>query len=304
MRVFPSELIRFAAMTHPAHPILARPWRFALQVLKGFRDSQGILLSGAVAYYTLLSLIPLFTFMLLVLSHLVDQERLLATLTGYVALLVPGEAKPVAEQARHLLAHRSAAGWFLVAALLSFASLAFATLERAMKVIFHHRTAARQRNFLESALIPYLYIVLLGIGLLLTTLITSVLQAIGTHHVALVGREFTLNHLLLILIYLVGLGGEIAMLTAIYTVMPVGRVRLRHAFLGGVTAGLLWELTRHLLVWYFATMSLVGLVYGSFATTIVALFTLEAAAVILLLGAQVIAEYERIVGQPAATPSR
>jgi hypothetical protein len=32
---------------------------------------------------------------------------------------------------------------------------------------------------------------------------------------------------------------------------------------------LLWEATRHILLWYFSTLSVVGVVYGSLATTIV-----------------------------------
>ena len=38
---------------------------------------------------------------------------------------------------------------------------------------------------------------------------------------------------------------------------------------------------------------MVNLIYGSFATAVVALLSIEVAAVILLLGAQVIAELER-----------
>jgi uncharacterized BrkB/YihY/UPF0761 family membrane protein len=48
------------------------------------------------------------------------------------------------------------------------------------------------------------------------------------------------------------------------------------------------------LVWYFSSLSLVNVIYGTFATAIIILISLEAAATILLLGAQVIAEYERI----------
>jgi len=55
------------------------------------------------------------------------------------------------------------------------------------------------------------------------------------------------------------------------------------------------------MVWYFSTLSLVNVIYGSFAATIIILLSLEAAAIILLLGAQVIAEYERI-GLPSAAP--
>jgi uncharacterized BrkB/YihY/UPF0761 family membrane protein len=82
--------------------------------------------------------------------------------------------------------------------------------------------------------------------------------------------------------------------------MPVGRLELRHALIGGITAVVLWEITRHILVWYFSTLSLVNVVYGTFATAIIILITLEAGATILLIGAQVIAEYERIGTNPSA----
>jgi membrane protein len=75
--------------------------------------------------------------------------------------------------------------------------------------------------------------------------------------------------------------------------MPVGRVAIHRALLGALAATLLWEVVRHVLVWYFARLSMVNVFYGSIATTIIVLLTLEIAALIVLLGAQVIAELER-----------
>ena len=70
--------------------------------------------------------------------------------------------------------------------------------------------------------------------------------------------------------------------------------------IGGVAATVLWEVVRHVIVWYFRTLSLVNLVYGSLATTVIVLLTLEVAALILLFGAQVIAELERRADAPHA----
>ena len=61
---------------------------------------------------------------------------------------------------------------------------------------------------------------------------------------------------------------------------------------------MLWELTRHVLVWYFATLSQIGTVYGSLTSAIVVLLSFELASTLLLFGAQVIAEYERIGRHP------
>jgi len=64
----------------------------------------------------------------------------------------------------------------------------------------------------------------------------------------------------------------------------------------------LWEIIRHALAWYFATISRVEVVYGPLTTAIVVLLSVEIAATLLLLGAQVIAEYERIEAGDADKP--
>ena len=185
-----------------------------------------------------------------------------------------------------------------------FSSLAFTVLENAMSVIFLHRVVERKRRFIFSVLIPYVYILSLGVGLLLVTLVAGSLQAVGKESVNLFGREWSLNGVSGVLLYLLGLAGEIFVLTSVYLVMPAGRLAWRHALIGGVSATVLWEISRHVLVWYFATLSQIRTVYGSLTTSIVVLLSLEIAALVLLVGAQVIAEYERIEWEPVARPPK
>jgi membrane protein len=61
-------------------------------VLRGFKRNQGLLLSGAVAYYTLLSFIPLSILILIVLSHFVGEEQLFTTISTYMEMALPGSA--------------------------------------------------------------------------------------------------------------------------------------------------------------------------------------------------------------------
>src|ERR1700694_3786084 len=72
-----------------AKRLFKQPGTFALAVVKQFRANQGVLLAGAVAYYTLLSLVPLLILILLALSHVVDEERLLVTLRASLEFVVP-----------------------------------------------------------------------------------------------------------------------------------------------------------------------------------------------------------------------
>ena len=277
---------------------------FAGRVFAGFRGNQGVLLAGGVAYYTLLSILPLLILLLIALSHVIDEAQLMTTLGRYLEMVLPGQSRAVMDEVSSFLAHRKVVGPVLMVTLVFFSSLAFTVLENAMSVIFHHRVAIRRRHYLISALIPYCYIMVLGIGLLLVTIVAGALQAIGAESIDVLGRTWSLSGVSGLLLYLLGVGGEVLVLTSIYLVMPVGRLSLRTALIGGVTATVLWEITRHTLVWYFSTLSQVKLVYGSLTTAIVVLLSLEIAAMVLLLGAQVIAEFERIRRGRVVTGSR
>jgi YihY family inner membrane protein len=214
-------------------------------------------------------------------------------LRRYLDLLVPGQSRAVVDEVAHFLDNRDVITWVLGATMLFFSSLAFTVLENAMSVIFVHRVTIRRRHFLISAVLPYCYVLALGVGVMVVTLVAGALQVMGQESVGLFGHVWSLHGVSGLLLYLLGLTGEILVLTSIYLVMPVGHLSPSHALVGGVTAALLWEIARHVLVWYFSTLSQVNLVYGSMATAIVVMFSLEIGATLLLFGAQVIAEYER-----------
>lgn len=282
--------------------ILTHPGAFALQVIRAFRANQGLLLAGAVAYYTLLSIVPLLILIVIALSHVIDQAELLATLRHALKWVVPGQSTALVEELAAFLAHREVIGWVLLVTMMFFSSLAFTVLENAMSVIFLHRVTVRRRHFLVSALLPIGYIVIIGAALLVGTLVFVNLLAIGKVNIIFLQHIWSLDGFSRFLLYLGGVAVEILLITSIYLFMPVGRLSLRHALIGGATAGLLWEIIRHALVWYFGTLSHVSVVYGAFTTAIIVLLSLELAATLLLLGAQVIAEYERFGRVDANAP--
>jgi len=286
----------------PAAQVLMHPGAFALQVIKAFRANQGLLLAGAVAYYTLLSIVPLLILVVIALSHVIDQAVLLETLRRALEWVVPGQSKAVVQELAAFLAHRDVLGWVLLGTMLVFSSLAFTVLENAMSVIFLHRVVVRRRHFIVSALLPLGYVVFIGIGLFVGTVVLAVASAVGEENVVVLGHNWSLGPTSRLALSIGGVAAEIVFLSSLYFFMPVGRLPVRHALIGGTTAALLWEIIRHGLTWYFGTLSQVNVVYGSLTTAIVALLSLEIAATLLLLGAQVIAEYERIGTVDAKAP--
>jgi len=279
--------------TTRARSALKRPGKFLLRVLVGFKRNQGLLLAGAVAYYTLLSIIPMLALILVGLSHFIEEEQLYNAILTNLKLVIPQHAEMVAGQVWGFFARRQLVGIFGMLFMLFFSSMAFTVLENAMAVIFSHRARRHRRHFLISAIIPYAYILLMGVGLLLVTLVSGALGALADKHIILFGYDFSMEFTSRIALYFSGMFGMAAMLTSLYLVMPIGRISVRYALTGGITATILWEIIRHGLVWYYSTISLVNVIYGSLATAVVALLSIEIAVIILLLGAQVIAEFER-----------
>jgi YihY family inner membrane protein len=229
-----------------------------------------------------------------VLSQFIDQELLLETVSTILALAAPIQTEVLALHLEAFLSNWKVIGTMGIVFLLFFSSLAFTVLENAMSMIFFHRRLQQQRHYLVSAVLPYVYILLLAAGFLVVSLMAGWLHQHSSDTPTLIGIDINMTSTTATTLYLLGVLGEVLLLTSFYLVMPVGRLAWSHALIGGIAATLLWEGTRHVLVWYFTKLSFVSIIYGSLATTIIILLSFEFAAIILLLGAQVIAEYERI----------
>jgi uncharacterized BrkB/YihY/UPF0761 family membrane protein len=215
------------AFSRAAQKVVQDPLGFLAQTVRAFRANQGLLLAGGVAYYTLLSLVPLMILLVIILSHAIDADRLMATLARYIGIVAPGQSAALMNELRSFIAHRDVIGWTLAATLIFFSSLAFSVLENAMSVIFYHRVLTRRRPFMISVLIPYLYILLLGIGLLVVTLVAGALQALGLTTLDILGHDWSLSWVSRVLLYLIGVSGEVLVLASIYFVMPVGHILLK-----------------------------------------------------------------------------
>ncbi len=273
---------------------LPKLFRFTIRVLRDFfLRNHGLLLTAAVAQNMMLSLIPLSAVLMVVFSHLFDQNLLLETLTSEVSLIAPGFGPTLNEVLLAFLRTREIVGWIGLLTLLFFSSMAFRVMEDAIAIIFHRPLPTLKRKFWISALMPYLFILIVAGGLIVVTAVNAIIDAQSQKSHWLFGIDLMLHRHLNTLIYLTGVLGLVLLFTLFYKIMPVARISFRRALAGGFTATILWEIMRHVLVYYYTNVSMVNVLYGSMATIIVVLLTLEAIALILLLGAQVIADLQR-----------
>ncbi len=268
--------------------------RFASRVLRDFfLRNHGLLLTAAVAYNMMLSLIPLSAVLMVIFSHFIDEALLLETITAEVSLIAPGFTPTLIEVLTGFIQSRNLIGWVGGVSLLVFSSLAFRVMENAIAIIFHRPLQPLKRKFWISALMPYLFILIVAAGLIGITAVNAVIDAQDQKNYSFLGIDALLQQHLNHIIYLIGVLGLVLLFSLFYKIMPVAKVSFRRALAGGLTATILWEIVRHLLVSYYTQISMVNVLYGSMATIIIVLLTLEAVSLILLLGAQVIADLQR-----------
>lgn len=272
---------------------LRHPLKFATRVFLRFQANQGTLLAGAIAYHSLLSLVPLVILLLVALSHIVSTEQILYVLRDYLEHLMPNKSGIVLRQVEAFLEHSRVLGWTMAFTLFVFSSAAFGVLQNAMKVIFAHRNKTNARSIITALLLPYIYVLALGIGVLAVTIINGALQTFASRDIAIFGWEWSPNTAVIYGSYILSALGQVIGVTLIYMLMPAGRIPLKHALIGGITVSLLWEVISYGLGWYFSNLSAVNAIYGSLAGVVIVLMTLYAISLLILIGAQIIAEYER-----------
>ncbi len=286
-------------------PVIRIPFplvsRFAGRVLRDFFfKNNGLLLTGAVAYNAMLSLVPLAAVLVVFFSQFFEEKLLMEAITTEVALISPRATPMVVGVLETFLEKRQVAGWIGLGILLFFSSLAFRVLENAFAIIFQRKIPSVKRSFWVSAMLPYLFIALVAVGLIVITAFTALAESAAGRTYAFGGIDIGLRWVLGGVLYIASFVGLVLLFTTLYKVMPVSKISFRLALSGGLTAAVMWEILRTVLVSYFTHLSLVNAVYGSMATTIILLLTMEAAALIVLIGAQVIAELQRSIhrGRP------
>lgn len=277
----PDKFSRREAVTVTAR----RLFHFVTRVIKRFLGNNGILLAGGVGYNVLLSAVPMFALLGVVLTGLVEEQQLLRVMSVQAQRFAPAHADLLTDAVRAFMESRDVIGLTSIPVLLFFSSFAFRMLENSIGIIFH-RPDVPKRHAWVSALLPYGFILVLGLGLLALTILFALANAFYEDPV--------------FFLYILSFVSVFILFSAFYKILPTVRIATRRAVIGGLVAAVLWEATRLLLMYYFIGVSLVGVVYGSLATIIVLLLSLEIGAVILLLGAQVIAELENSAraGQP------
>ena len=262
------------------------------RVIEGFREHDCAILAAAIAFYCVLAVIPLLLLGTSVLGFIVGSSRAAEEIVGWVARLSPGTARGEIETfLAAFAARRRIAGGLGLAALAWVAAGVFETIERSINRILGFEET---RAWLWRKLVSLLMMLSAGVLLLLALTLPSlplVLRLLPAPLVAALGPEVSVlwdplvRNLPMLLV--------MATFAMVYSVAPAEAIPLRAAVTAGVVGGILWQAAKLAFDWFTATVVSYNRLYGALGGFMALLLWIYYTALILLLGAELIAARRR-----------
>ena len=120
---------------------------FTRRVARRFVLHHGLLLASAIAFDSLLSVVPLLALSLVLLSLVLDPSAVATLISLQLESMLPGAIEPVIRAYATFLERREAAGSLGAVGLLVFGTMAFRTIRDAIAIIFDGSMARRPRSW-------------------------------------------------------------------------------------------------------------------------------------------------------------
>ena len=270
---------------------------FVRIVGRQFDEDRCIQIAASLTFTTLLSIVPLITVVLTLISAFPVFGQMSEALQRFLLeRLVPESAGAIATYAAQFTASAAKLTVVGVGFLAVTAIMLLTTIERAFNQIWR---VSRPRSLFQRLLI---YWTLLTVGPVLVGASLSLTSWLVTLSLGLVGDVPGAGVVLLRTVPVLLTSAALALL---YLTMPNRRVALRDALFGGVLAGFVFEAMKHGFAFYVAQFPTYTLVYGAFSSVPIFLMWIYLSWLVVLSGAVVVAalpEWRERAGQARPVP--
>jgi membrane protein len=263
--------------------------RFIKDVAQEFVQDRGTLFAAAISYYGLVSLIPLLLLGIAVLTRVMGSYAdARQAVEGFLVSVLPFGSDVVDQNLEMLNQQANLLGGLGILGLLWIGTQVFVTVQDVMNIAM----GAQQRvSFLRARLTALITLIAAGIFLVLSLGISSLMTALHSmkHPIDLDGLQFVVSLagvLLPIMLSMISF-------TIAYRFLPTKRIGNKGPVMGGVIAGILFELAKHGFSWYVSHVSRARYLYGSLGGVIGIVAWIYLAAIIVVLGAEVASVFYR-----------
>ena len=261
--------------------------RVAFQRFGAERGSEA---SASMAYYALFSIFPMLLVLIVIGSYFVDRTVVQNQLLNLLQGVIPGVDEVVIGNIEQVLQLRGAVTFF---ALVSLTWSATSVLNILVKNINRAFPKAAIPDFFKGRLMGFFMILILIILMLLSFGVSTLSGLIPAIKVPLNDKYLHETFIWQVGGFLVPIGFNFLMFWALYYWIPTVKVSRKASVLGGLVAGVAWELVNNAFTWYLSSgFSQYRLVYGSVGMIVALLFWIYLTAMITLLGAHLTASIQ------------
>lgn len=246
-------------------------------------------MAAVIAYYTLFSLFPLLLGLIAILGLFLEGPEVQRRLLEMASQVFPASRDLVAENIEAVVASRGVIGLFSIGGLLWSATSVFAAIRKSLNRAWNTegKRPLVQQKLLELAMVASVGLLFL-VSVMATAFFSFVRQFMPTDLSAM-ERNLAWGAVTGLLPGLV----SFVTYSLLYRFVPDTEVSWADVWPGALLAAALFEAAKDLFAWYLADFANYPLVYGSLGAVIAFLFWAYLSALILLLGAELSAEYAK-----------
>jgi membrane protein len=257
---------------------LRAAWEFFLALVTRFREERATQTAGSLTYTTLLSLVPFFTVALGITTAFPVFDQWIGSLQLFILENVLPDTPVVNTIVDQINSFTENAARLTAIGIVGFivtSVMLMLTVDNALNRIFR---VQRRRTILHNIFVYWAVITLgpLLIGASLSATYMAVRESFGALQLDMVGDAF-----LGVIPFVLTCGA----LTLLYGVVPARSVEWQHALLGGVLAGIAFEIAKRAFAIYLSRVPTYTLIYGAFATIPIFLIWLYLSWLVVLTGA-------------------
>jgi len=267
---------------------------------KGFSDDKVLKLSGSLAYTMVFSMGPLILIIITTSSFFFGREAIEGRVYGQLEGFLGHDT---AYQLQEMIKHAAISGKNKLATtigvifLIVGATGIFSEIQDSINMIWGLKPKPKKGwvAFLKNRFLSFSIIVGLGFLLLVSLVISALVEAFGNHLKSLYSGISTI--LLYIINQVLSIGISALIFSVIFKVLPDAKIKWRDVIIGALATTALFLLGKFAISYYISKTN-VGSTYGAAGSLVVLLLWIYYSSVILYFGAEFTMSYALLKGEP------
>ena len=266
--------------------------RLIARTFQEMSDDDATHMAAAMSYYALVSLFPLTLGLISITSFFFEDAQSQQTVIDWVVSFLPGSESLIQANIDIVLQARGTIGVFALLGLFWTGSAIFGGITRSINRAWD---VHNDRPLYISKARQLVMAFLAGTLILFSVSISTFLRMFDRFaHLDFPYAEILVQTSSIFILYASSLLLVVMVFLMLYKFVPNTKTYWRYIWLGALTAGVLFEITKNLFIWYLDTFTNFDNVYGALASVVVLLLWTYLSGLFLILGAELSSEYERV----------